>query len=143
MIIGVPKEIKSNENRVALTPAGVMELVKRGHKVFIQKTAGDGSGFPDHEYKEAGATISPNIESVYKKAQMIMKVKEPIRKEYKLIRKDQLVFTYFHFASYRPLTRAMIKSNAVCLAYETVEKTDRSLPLLIPMSEVAGRMAVQ
>ena len=143
MIIGVPKEIKNNENRVALTPAGALELTKRGHTVYVQSTAGDGSGFTDAEYKEAGAKITKTIETTYKKAQMIMKVKEPIKQEYKLIRKDQLVFTYFHFASYKPLTQAMIKSQSVCLAYETVELPDRSLPLLIPMSEVAGRMAVQ
>jgi alanine dehydrogenase len=143
MIIGVPKEIKPSENRVALTPAGVMEFIKAGHTVFVQSTAGDGSGFSDAEYKKAGAKILPKIEDVYKKAQMIIKVKEPIAKEYKLIQKDQLLFTYFHFASYEPLTKAMIKSGAVCLAYETVESPDRSLPLLIPMSEVAGRMAIQ
>ncbi|MBK7788271.1 MAG: alanine dehydrogenase [Saprospiraceae bacterium] len=143
MIIGVPKEIKPSENRVALTPAGVMEFIKAGHTVFVQSTAGDGSGFSDTEYKKAGAKILPKIEDVYKKAQMIIKVKEPIAKEYKLIQKDQLLFTYFHFASYEPLTKAMIKSGAVCLAYETVESPDRSLPLLIPMSEVAGRMAIQ
>ncbi|MFN8321005.1 MAG: alanine dehydrogenase [Saprospiraceae bacterium] len=143
MIIGVPKEIKPSENRVALTPAGVMEFIKAGHAVFVQSTAGDGSGFSDAEYKKAGAKILPKIEDVYKKAEMIIKVKEPIAKEYKLIKKDQLLFTYFHFASYEPLTKAMIKSGAVCLAYETVESPDRSLPLLIPMSEVAGRMAIQ
>jgi len=139
MIIGVPKEIKNNENRVALTPAGVLEFVKRGHKVFIQSSAGEGSGFSDEEYIDAGAKTLKTIEEVYKKAEMIMKVKEPIRKEYKLIKEDQLLFTYFHFASYKPLTRAMIKQKAVCLAYETVELPDRSLPLLVPMSEVAGR----
>jgi len=143
MIIGVPKEIKNNENRVALTPAGTLELTKRGHTVYVQSTAGDGSGFSDKDYKDAGAKITKTIESTYKKAEMIMKVKEPIKAEYKLIRKDQLVFTYFHFASYKPLTQAMIKSGAVCLAYETVEMPDRSLPLLVPMSEVAGRMSVQ
>jgi alanine dehydrogenase len=143
MIIGVPKEIKNNENRVALTPAGAKELVKRGHEVYIQSTAGDGSGFSDNEYVQAGASILPTIEATYEKAEMIMKVKEPIEPEYELIKKDQLVFTYFHFASYEPLTHAMIKSGAVCLAYETVEKPDHSLPLLIPMSEVAGRMAIQ
>ncbi len=143
MIIGVPKEIKNNENRVALTPAGALELTKRGHKVFVQSTAGIGSGFSDEEYQESGAKILKTIEDVYKKGQMIIKVKEPIRKEYKLIREDQLLFTYFHFASYKPLTQAMIRSKAVCLAYETVELPDRSLPLLIPMSEIAGRMATQ
>ncbi|MEL6638968.1 MAG: alanine dehydrogenase [Bacteroidota bacterium] len=143
MIIGVPTEIKTSENRVALTPAGALELTKRGHQVFIQSGAGEGSGFSDETYLEAGAKTLKTIEDVYKKAEMIMKVKEPIRKEYSLIRKDQLVFTYFHFASYKPLTRAMIKSESVCLAYETVELPSGALPLLIPMSEVAGRMAVQ
>lgn len=143
MIIGVPKEIKNNENRVAVDPSGVVEFTKRGHEVYIQSTAGNGSGFTDQQYIEAGAKILPTIEEVYETAEMIMKVKEPIEPEYKLCKKDQLIFTYFHFASYEPLTKAMIESGAVCLAYETVEKADRSLPLLIPMSEVAGRMAVQ
>ena len=143
MIIGVPKEIKNNENRVAVTPAGVIELSKNGHQVYVQSTAGLGSGFADEQYEEAGATILPTIEETYAIAEMIMKVKEPIEPEYKLIKKDQLVFTYFHFASYEPLTKAMMASGAVCLAYETVEKPDRSLPLLVPMSEVAGRMSIQ
>lgn len=143
MIIGVPKEIKNNENRVALTPAGAMALSKRGHEVFVQTSAGEGSGFSDAEYESAGATILPSIEATYDKAEMIMKVKEPIEPEYKLVKKDQLLFTYFHFASYEPLTKAMIDSEAVCLAYETVELPNRSLPLLVPMSEVAGRMSVQ
>ena len=143
MIIGVPKEIKNNENRVAMTPAGVMELNRRGHKVYVQATAGFGSGFSDEEYQTAGAEILPTIEDVYGIAEMIVKVKEPIESEYKLIKKDQLLFTYFHFASYKPLTDAMIEREAVCLAYETVELEDRSLPLLVPMSEVAGRMAIQ
>ncbi len=143
MIIGVPKEIKSNENRVALTPGGAMELSRRGHEVWIQSTAGEGSGFFDDDYVEAGAQILPTIEAIYAKAEMIIKVKEPIKEEYGLIRKGQLLFTYFHFASGEELTRAMIKSGAICLAYETVETKDRQLPLLIPMSEVAGRMAIQ
>jgi alanine dehydrogenase len=143
MIIGVPKEIKNNENRVALTPAGAKELIKRGHSVYVQHTAGEGSGFPDSEYETAGAKILPTIEATYEIAEMIIKVKEPIESEYKLIKENQLLFTYFHFASYEPLTKAMVASKAVCLAYETVEKTDRSLPLLVPMSEVAGRMAIQ
>jgi alanine dehydrogenase len=142
MIIGVPKEIKNNENRVALTPAGTKELVKRGHTVYIQSAAGVGSGFPDEEYALAGGKIIATAAEVFNLAEMIIKVKEPIEQEYKLIRKDQLVFTYFHFASYEPLTHAMIQSGAVCLAYETVER-DGALPLLIPMSEVAGRMAIQ
>jgi len=143
MIIGVPKEIKNNENRVAVTPSGVVELTKRGHEVYIQSTAGEGSGFTDEQYVTAGAKILPDIAAVYDVAEMIIKVKEPIEPEYKLCKKDQLIFTYFHFASYEPLTKAMMESGAVCLAYETVEKADRSLPLLVPMSEVAGRMAVQ
>lgn len=143
MIIAVPKEIKSNENRVALTPAGAFELAKRGHEVYIQHTAGENSGFPDSAYEAAGAKILQTAEECFAKAEMIMKVKEPIEPEYKLIRKDQLVFTYFHFASYEPLTHAMIENGSVCLAYETVELADRSLPLLVPMSEVAGRMATQ
>lgn len=143
MIIGVPKEIKNNENRVALTPGGAKELIKCGHTVHVQSTAGEGSGFPDSEYVSAGANIQLTIEATYEIAEMIMKVKEPIELEYNLIKEDQLVFTYFHFASYEPLTKAMVASKSVCLAYETVEKTDRSLPLLVPMSEVAGRMSIQ
>lgn len=143
MIIGVPKEIKNNENRVALTPAGVAEMIKSGHTVYVQATAGMGSGFSDEDYIHAGASILPTIEEVYAIAEMIMKVKEPIESEYKLIKKDQILFTYFHFASGEPLTMAMIENGSVCLAYETVEMADRSLPLLIPMSEVAGRMSIQ
>jgi alanine dehydrogenase len=143
MNIGIPKEIKVNENRIAVTPAGVQELYKQGHTVYVQKGAGYESGFLDDQYQTAGAEILPDIEDVYQSADMIIKVKEPIAREYELIKKDQLIFTYFHFASYEPLTRAMLESNAICLAYETVEKSDGSLPLLIPMSEVAGRMAVQ
>lgn len=143
MIIGVPKEIKNNENRVALTPAGAMALSKRGHQVFVQASAGEGSGFSDAEYEAAGASLLPTIEATYDKAEMIMKVKEPIEPEYSLVKKDQLLFTYFHFASYEPLTKAMIDSGAICLAYETVELPNRSLPLLVPMSEVAGRMSIQ
>ncbi len=143
MVIGIPSEIKNNENRVGMTPAGVSVLVKHGHTVYLQKGAGENSGFPDEEYTAVGANILPTIEDIYKIAEMIIKVKEPIEPEYKLIKKDQLLFTYFHFASDEPLFDAMVKSGAVCLAYETVQKADRSLPLLIPMSEVAGRMAVQ
>ncbi len=143
MIVGCPKEIKNNENRVGLTPAGVIELSKRGHRVLVQATAGEGSGYSDAAYQAAGATMLATIEEVYAQAEMIVKVKEPIELEYSLIRENQLLFTYFHFASYEPLTHAMIERKAVCLAYETVELTDRSLPLLVPMSEVAGRMAIQ
>lgn len=143
MIIGVPKEIKNNENRVALTPAGATELIKHGHKVFVQSTAGNGSGFSDRTYLSVGAQLLPSIEEVYEKAEMIIKVKEPIESEYNLIRKDQILYTYFHFASSEILTMEMIKTGAICLAYETVELDDHSLPLLTPMSEVAGRMSVQ
>ena len=143
MIIGVPKEIKTNENRVAVTPAGVAELKKHGHRVCVQTTAGEGSGFSDEEYVRAGAEIMPTAEATFAIAEMVMKVKEPVAVEYGLIKENQLVFTYFHFASSEELTHAMLKSKAVCLAYETVEKPDRSLPLLVPMSEVAGRMSVQ
>ncbi|MGF1534750.1 MAG: alanine dehydrogenase [Bernardetiaceae bacterium] len=143
MIIGVPKEIKANENRIALTPAGVHELKRHGHTVYVQASGGVNSGFTDQVYQEAGATILPTIEAVYEAAEMIVKVKEPIAPEYELIKKDQLLFTYFHFASSEVLTKAMISSGSICLAYETVEKANRSLPLLVPMSEVAGRMAIQ
>lgn len=143
MIIGIPKEIKNNENRVAMTPAGVQEMTRRGHKVYVQATAGVNSGFTDDAYRAVGAEILLTIEEVYATAEMIVKVKEPIAPEYKLVRAGQLLFTYFHFASSEPLTRAMIDSGAVCCAYETVERADRSLPLLTPMSEVAGRMATQ
>ena len=142
MIIGLPKEIKNNENRVALTPAGVAELVKRGNSVYVQAAAGNGSGFADAEYVAAGGNILSTIDEVYAIADMIVKVKEPIESEYPLIKAGQLVYTYFHFASSEPLTLAMIARKAVCLAYETVELDDRSLPLLIPMSEVAGRMSI-
>ena len=141
MKIGIPKELKNNENRVGMTPAGVAELKKHGHTVYVQHTAGENSGFSDEEYINVGAEILPDIKDVYAQADMIVKVKEPIAAEYPLIKKDQLVFTYFHFACDKPLTDAMIKCGAVCLAYETVQKADHSLPLLIPMSEVAGRMA--
>ena len=143
MKIGVPKEIKNNENRVGMTPAGVYELVKRNHTVYLQTDAGFGSGFFDEDYKEVGATILNSIKEVYASSDMIVKVKEPIQEEYGLIKPDQVVFTYFHFASSETLTKAMIKSKSVCIAYETVEDADGSLPLLIPMSEVAGRMSIQ
>ncbi len=143
MIIGVPKEIKNNENRIALTPAGAAELIHNGHEVYVQSGGGSGSGFRDEDYTEAGAIMLPTIEDVYKVAEMIMKVKEPIEQEYSLIKKGQILFTYFHFASSEKLTEAMLQSGSVCLAYETVELDDRSLPLLVPMSEVAGRMSVQ
>ena len=141
MKVGIPKEIKNNENRVGMTPAGVAELTHRGHEVSVQHTAGEGSGFSDDEYIKAGARILPTIEAVYRECDMIVKVKEPIEPEYALVREGQLIFTYFHFACEKELTDAMIQSKAVCLAYETVQLPDGSLPLLQPMSEVAGRMA--
>ncbi|TRZ46485.1 alanine dehydrogenase [Robertkochia solimangrovi] len=143
MIIGIPKEIKNNENRVGMIPAGVYELAKRGHRVLVQSGAGIGSGFSDQDYEDVGAEIIGSLAGVYEKSEMIVKVKEPIQAEYPLVRKDQVLFTYFHFASSEKLTRAMMGSKSVCIAYETVEDTDGSLPLLTPMSEVAGRMAVQ
>ncbi|MBQ2167260.1 MAG: alanine dehydrogenase [Bacteroidaceae bacterium] len=142
MKIGIPKEIKNNENRVGMTPAGVSELVKHGHEVFVQHTAGEGSGFDDEQYLAVGATIVPTIEATYELADMIIKVKEPIALEYPLVKPGQLVFTYFHFACDRELTEAMIKSKGICLAYETVQLNNGALPLLTPMSEVAGRMAI-
>lgn len=143
MKIGVPKEIKNNESRVALTPAGVFELVNYGHQVYVQEMAGESSGFFDEDYQDAGAVMLPAPEAVYAIADMIVKVKEPIASEYPLIKRNQIIFTYFHFASSETLTKAMIASKAVCIAYETVSDDDGFLPLLTPMSEVAGRMAIQ
>jgi len=143
MIIGVPKEIKANENRVALLPVGAQTLKAHGHSVIVEKGAGVGSGFSDESYRKVGSEIVETPKEVYSRAEMIMKVKEPLDSEYGLIRKGQVVFAYFHFASSRELTEAMMKSKCVAIAYETVQRADRSLPLLIPMSEVAGRMAPQ
>ncbi|SFS77650.1 alanine dehydrogenase [Zhouia amylolytica] len=143
MKIGVPKEIKNNENRVGMTPAGVFELTKNGHTVYVESTAGGGSGFFNADYESAGATILNSIREVYLLSDMIVKVKEPVEEEYELVRDNQVLFTYFHFASSEKLTKAMLKSKAVCIAYETVEDDNGTLPLLTPMSEVAGRMAVQ
>jgi alanine dehydrogenase len=143
MKIGVPKEIKPHEARVGVTPAGALSLIQAGHEVSVQKGAGLLSGFSDQAYKQVGCTMENNILEVYKSSEMIIKVKEPIEKEYKLIQPNQLLFTYFHFASSKKLTEAMIESNSICLAYETVEDEQGKLPLLIPMSEVAGRMATQ
>jgi len=143
MIIGVPQELKNNENRVGLTPAGAAELVKHGHDIYIQSGAGISSGFSDESYLKAGSKILPTIEEVYAKAEMIIKVKEPIEPEYELIREGQILFTYFHFASSETLTRVMQERKAICVAYETVELPDGTLPLLVPMSEVAGRMSIQ
>ena len=143
MIIGVPKEIKTHENRVALLPGGVVQLVRDGHAVQLEKGAGLGSGFSDEQYVEAGAKILNSAKEVWESSEMIMKVKEPIASEYGYLREGLVVFTYFHFAASRELTEAVIQSKCIAIAYETVEKADGSLPLLIPMSEVAGRMAPQ
>ncbi len=143
MIVGIPKEIKNNENRVGMTPSGVHEMVNAGHTVYVQHSAGEGSGFADADYVKAGATILSTIDEVYAVAEMIVKVKEPIEVEYPLVRNGQVVFTYFHFACDRALTDAMLRSGAICIAYETVVGREGGLPLLIPMSEVAGRMSVQ
>lgn len=143
MIIGVPKEIKTHENRVALVPAGVTEMVRHGHTVLVEKQAGSGSGFTDDQYTDAGAQIIDSPDDLWAKAEMIMKVKEPIKEEYPRMREGQIVFTFFHFAASRELTQAVVDSGCIAIAYETVEKADGSLPLLIPMSEVAGRMSAQ
>lgn len=143
MNIGIPKEIKPQENRVAIQPGGVMTLVQQGHKVMVEKDAGLGSGFSDVEYVAAGAQIEADVDALWAAADMIMKVKEPIAEEYSRIKAGQILFTYFHFAADKTLTQAIIDSKCIAIAYETVEKVDRSLPLLIPMSEVAGRMATQ
>jgi alanine dehydrogenase len=142
MKIGVPKEIKTNENRIALVPAGAEALVAAGHTVLVERNAGEGSGFADGLYTQVGATIAPDADSVWRDAEMILKVKEPIEPEWPRIRRGQVLFTYFHFAASESLTRAHLKSGAVCIAYETVELPSHELPLLTPMSEVAGRMAV-
>jgi len=143
MRIGVPREIKTNENRVALRPAGAEILVKDGHEVRVERTAGEGSGYADRAYEEAGARIVDGPDEVFAESDMILKVKEPLPAEVARIREDQIVFTYFHFAAGRELTEGMIASKAIAIAYETVEEADGTLPLLVPMSEVAGRMAVQ
>jgi alanine dehydrogenase len=143
VIVGVPKEIKTAENRVALVPAGAESLASDGHTVLVEQGAGLGSGFNDDAYRSVGAQIAPNADAVWSKAEMIMKVKEPIESEWGKIRKGQVLFTYFHFAASEPLTKAIIKSGSVAIAYETVQLPTGELPLLTPMSEVAGRMAVQ
>ena len=142
MIIGVPKEIKVQEYRVGLTPDGADALIHQGHSVYVEQNAGLGSGYPDAAYQSGGAQILNSAAEIYAIAEMIIKVKEPLKAEYPLIRAGQILFTYFHFAASRELTEAMMASKAICIAYETVELADRSLPLLVPMSEVAGRMAI-
>ena len=143
MIVGIPKEIKDKEYRVAMTPAGVDVLIKAGHKVIIEKAAGAGSGITDEEYAKAGAGIVGNAHEVFKQADMIVKVKEPLPQEYPLLRKGQILFTYLHLAPVPELTAALMKSGVIAIAYETVELQDGSLPILTPMSEVAGKIAVQ
>jgi len=143
MKIGIPKEIKTNENRVSLVPAGAEALVAAGHTIFVEQGAGEGSGFADDQYTAVGAKLLPTADAVWKEAEMIIKVKEPIAVEWPRMRKGQTIFTYFHFAADEKLTRAHLDSGATCIAYETVELSTRELPLLTPMSEVAGRMAVQ
>jgi alanine dehydrogenase len=143
MKIGVPKEIKTNENRVALIPVGAELLKSHGHEVWVEKSAGVGSGFDDEDYMRAGAKIINNPAEIFGAVEMIMKVKEPLPSEYPLLREGQMIFTYFHFAASRELTQAVIKSKCIAIAYETVQTPDRALPLLVPMSEVAGRMSIQ
>ncbi len=143
MIIGVPREIKDDENRVGLLPSGVEALVHGGHRILVETQAGAGIGFSDADYREAGAEIVTSPDEAYARAEMIVKVKEPLKAEYERLRPGQILFTYFHFAASESLTRACLESGAICIAYETVELADGSLPLLAPMSEVAGRMAVQ
>lgn len=142
MLIGVPKEIKANEYRVALVPAGAEALVRAGHQVVMERDAGEGSGFADELYRDAGAAIVDTAEEVWARAEMIVKVKEPIEREWPLIREGQLLFTYFHFAASEPLTRAIMDSGSVAIAYETVQLANGELPLLTPMSEVAGRLSI-
>ena len=143
MIIGIPKEIKDSEHRVGMTPSGVQTLIQNGHDVYVQNSAGQGSGYSDKDFSNVGAKLLKTIEDIYNISEMIIKVKEPLKKEYSLIKKGQIIYTFFHFASSLELTKAMIDSKSVCIAYETVENPDKSLPLLTPMSEVAGRMAAQ
>jgi alanine dehydrogenase len=143
MIVGVPKEVKTDEYRVGMVPDGVEMLTHAGHTVLVEASAGRGASVEDRDYEAAGAKIVPDAETVYGSADMIVKVKEPQPREYGLIRDGQVVFTYFHFAANKDLTLAMIESKAVCIAYETIEGPDGSLPILVPMSEVAGRMAIQ
>lgn len=141
MVIGVPKEIKEQENRVALLPSAAYQLIRRGHTVVVEKNAGAGSGYPDEEYAAAGAELVDDHAEVFAKADLIVKVKEPLASEYPLLRKEHILFTYLHLAANRPLTEALMASGATCIAYETVE-VNRRLPLLEPMSEIAGRMSI-
>ena len=143
MIIGVPQEIKNNEYRVGMLPVGAEELTRRGHRVLVQSEAGLGSGLPDEAYSDAGATIVPSAEAIYGEADLVVKVKEPQAEERKMLRHGQILFTYFHFAADRTLTEEVLHSGCTAVAYETLREADGSLPLLTPMSEVAGRMSIQ
>lgn len=143
MKIGIPKEVKNNEFRVAITPIGVRELVKRGHQVCIQTSAGEGSSIADVEYQEAGAELVGSAKDIWLKNDLILKVKEPITQEYELLRPNQLLFTYLHLAASRECTDALLKAKVTAIAYETVTDKNGGLPLLAPMSEVAGRLATQ
>jgi alanine dehydrogenase len=143
MIVGILKEIKTEENRISMTPAGVEVMIQNGHTLLVEKDGGMGSGFEDEDYKKAGAEIVATPQEIFQRADMVMHVKEPLPPEYDLIREDQIVFTYLHLAAAEELTDALIKSKSINIAYETIQKADGSLPLLTPMSEVAGRMAAQ
>ena len=143
MIVGVPKEIKNNEYRVSLVPAGVRALVERGHKVIVEASAGEGSGISDEEYLAAGATIEQSPADIYKEAEMIVKVKEPLPQEYDLLNEGQIIYTFLHLAPALELTRALLRRKVIGIAYETVQLEDGSLPLLTPMSEIAGKMSIQ
>ena len=143
MIVGILKEIKVEENRVAMTPAGVEVMTQHGHEILVEQSAGNGSGFTDDLYVQAGAEIAASPQEIFSKADMVMHVKEPQASEYSLMRPGQIMFTYLHLAADQKLTQAMIQSGSICIAYETIQKADGSLPLLTPMSEVAGRMAIQ
>ena len=143
MRVGVPKEVKNNEYRVAMTPAGVHELVRHGHEVLVERGAGDGSSIPDEQYQEAGAALADTAEEIWATGELILKVKEPVKEEYPRMREGQVLFTYLHLAADRPLTEELMSRGVTGIAYETVQTTDRALPLLAPMSEVAGRLAPQ
>ncbi|HLI51864.1 MAG TPA: alanine dehydrogenase, partial [Thermomicrobiaceae bacterium] len=140
MLVGVPKEIKDNENRVSTTPGGIREYISHGHQVIVERNAGTGSGFSDEEYGEAGAELVDTHEEVFARAEMIVKVKEPVESEFELMRSGQLIYTYFHLAADERLTHELMDRGVTAVAYETVQLADGSLPLLAPMSEVAGRM---
>src|SRR3954471_9972644 len=143
MRVGVPREVKNHEYRVALTPAGVTELVRAGHEVLVEQSAGEGSSIPDADFTAAGAKIAPTADDVWGEADLLLKVKEPIAEEYSRMRKGQTLFTYLHLAASRPCTDALLESGTTSIAYETVQTADNALPLLAPMSEVAGRLAAQ